>query len=409
MIVRLSNAAVVTEVNCKLPKSKSLSNRLILIHQLVGNLSLVHVSDCDDSELLYRALLDESESLNFNNAGTPYRFALAYFALTGQKKILDGSSRMRERPIDELVMALRSLGANIEYLKTDGFPPVRIIEGVKHGGKIAVDISKSSQFASALMLIAPYLHGGLKIQLTGKESSLSYLKMTYELIREFGVNAEWSDGDTITISEGKYQNLDFPLESDWSAASYFYSILSLSSDGTIVLNGLMKKSLQGDAVLPKLFLNLGVKTDFVNETLVLKKAERKTDSFHFDLGATPDIVPAVTVALCAIPGLHKIEGISKLKYKESDRIQVLKSHLSQLGVEFQIQSDSVTIDTRHFEPIENFVVETFDDHRMAMSMACLVKILDKVVVNDAEVVSKSFPNFWEEMAKLIQVNVQERN
>lgn len=393
-----------TQASIRLPLSKSISNRLIIIKALSSVVEASHVANCKDSISLFHAVEFGSNDINVGDAGTPYRFLMAYLSYVGIPVQMDGSKRMRERPIAELVEALESLGAEIRYLDKKGYPPIQIKSGIKRGGKVRVKTTRSSQFVSALLLIAPYLKSGLQIELEGQTVSQAYIDMTIALMARFGVKVEVRK-KTLIVPEGNYLDVpDFELERDWSAASYFYTFLSLSDTGNMLLNALKPQSIQGDSVCLKLFEAFGVHSEKHKEGVEIMRIAKTLTSFTGDLTSFPDIVPSIIIALCGNPGVHTLNGISHLEYKESKRLEVLKTHLSQLNVEMHVDGDLVTIDTRNFKPNPNFVVETNEDHRMAMSLACLVQINAVVKIKSAEVVEKSFPEFWQEFAKIARLS-----
>lgn len=400
MTLVLQKREVELKAEIQLPLSKSLSNRLLVIKSLCSTISQRDVAKCDDSQVLFEALEYGIGTINVGHAGTPFRFLLAYYTYQGLPIILDGSSRMRERPIEEMVTALNTLGADLEYLGETGYPPIAIRSGIKGGGEVSIDLSRSSQFASALLLIGPYLQGGLKINYQNLVSE-SYLSMTVEMMKHFGVDVLWSNS-SLEVKQGKYTETPFELESDWSAASYFYCILSLSQNGALSMNGLRPESLQGDKVVVDLFSKLGVVTRYNEDQLTIKREGKKSE-IDVDLNSTPDIVPSVLVACCGTPGVHKIRGINHLQYKESDRISILTDHFSQLNVSLEVSDNDVIIDTRNFQSNVNFVVNAANDHRMAMSLACLVMLNGNLKIENEEVVEKSFPEFWNEMSHLLEI------
>ena len=392
---------LVGEVN--LPLSKSISNRVIIIKALSSLVSHTDVADCEDSRVLFEAVEFGADKINVGNAGTPYRFLLAYLSYVGIPVKLEGSKRMCERPIAELVDALTELGARIEYLGQKGFPPVHIVSGIKDGKQITIDQSRSSQFASALLLVAPYLKSGIELQLKGESVSRPYLDMSIKLMELFGAKVH-QEGSVIRVEHSNYIERDYKVERDWSSASYFFTLLSLSDKREVLLKELSLDSLQGDSRCAKLYEAFGIQTEQAEQGLRISKKEHKTGfELDLDMADTPDLVPSIIVSMIAVPAVHRIRGIKHLKIKESDRIQVLAEHLEKLNVSISEEAGNVTIDTRDFNGIDNFVINSTDDHRMAMALSCLTQYVSSSSVPESDVVKKSFPGFWNELSKFMSV------
>ncbi len=384
--------------------SKSESNRLLLLQALYPGLIVENISKSDDSVVLAKGLQVEHGTVDIHHAGTAMRFLTAYFASQqGKEVILTGSARMQERPIGILVDALRELGAHIEYEKTEGYPPLKIIGKELLKETVAVKANISSQFISALMLIAPFLEKGLKIHLEGKVTSTPYIEMTLNLLRQLGIDGSFSE-NLIAISPLKkaeiVQAKKLTVESDWSSASYFYSIVALSQDASITIDSYKQDSLQGDSALSDLYTHLGVKTEFSEATnsLKLTKGPSTNDPISFDLSNTPDIAQTIAVTCFGLGKGCFLTGLHTLKIKETDRLEALKVELQKLGGQVEITEDSL----RLFPSIkisEGIEIDTYHDHRMAMAFAPLALKTD-LQINDCMVVTKSFPTYWEDLKAL---------
>jgi 3-phosphoshikimate 1-carboxyvinyltransferase len=397
----------------KLPSSKSLSNRLLLIQALSKEkFGITNLSDADDTILLQDMLLKIGSNgtghafveLDTANAGTVMRFLTAYLTLIPGKWILTGSDRMKERPIGILVEAMRSLGAEIEYLGKLGYPPLMIKGKPLKGGEIRVDAGISSQFISALILIAPVLPGGLSITLQGHPVSFPYIDMTLKLLNYFGV--ETGKGrNRITIPESSMTAKDYDVEADWSAASFWYEAAALADEADLVLEGLRKESLQGDSILVEIFRNFGVMSEFLINGVRLTKVEKKLDGFYFDFSDYPDIAPAV-ITTCAALGLRgRFEGLRGLRLKETNRLMALENEFKKMGLDLLPDSPFDMLPVIEFsnpklKPGNDIRIETYGDHRMAMTFAPLSLKLGSIKIENPDVVSKSYPMFWENMSSL---------
>ncbi len=396
-----------------LPTSKSISNRLLIMEAIAGESFGIHgMSEAEDTQRLLKLLRhikvcgvsDIPLIVDTGNAGTVMRFLLALLAFDSQRGLLTGCERMRNRPIAPLVEGLRALGAHIEYAEHAQYPPLRIQYAELSGGTIEVDASQSSQFVSALMLIAPYLEGGLQIRFKGKLVSRSYIEMTARLMEQMDASVSLSD-EQIIIQEGSYAAASYEVEGDWSSASYWYQMVSLSKNGEVFLEGLQQDSLQGDSVLPDIFEKLGVTSKFEKGGLSLKKSFTMAETFNYDFSSCPDIAPSVIVSCAAHRIKAEFTGIDHLKYKESDRIASLQEALKPLGVVFKEDGEKLSLEyassKRSAEPI---VFHSRGDHRMAMSLAALVLVYNQVQIKEPKVVQKSYPGFWEDMKRLGIVN-----
>lgn len=385
--------------------SKSETNRLLLLQALYPNLVLENTSNSDDSEVMMKVLNDfQLPTSNFvfdvHHAGTAMRFLTAYFAIQeGKEVVLTGSSRMKERPIQILVEALNQLGAEISYVEKEGFPPIKIKGKKIIKNKVALPANVSSQYISALLLIAPKLENGLELTLEGEITSVPYINMTLALLNEIGVVTSFENN---VIKVNNLQTITSKLitvESDWSSASYWYSIIALSEIGTeIQLSSYKENSLQGDAVLAEIYRNFGVETDFNTNLILLRKVENlKPETLNLKLNNCPDIAQTIAVTCFGLRiGCH-LTGLHTLKIKETDRLEALKAELTKLGASISVTNDSLTLQPS--EGInENVSVATYQDHRMAMAFAPLA-LKTTINIENAEVVSKSYPSFWEDLEK----------
>ncbi|MBO5579432.1 MAG: 3-phosphoshikimate 1-carboxyvinyltransferase [Prevotella sp.] len=392
----------------KLPASKSISNRALIIHALSGGKILPeNLSNCDDTEVIVAALKDNPYEINIKAAGTAMRFMTAYLAVNeGKEHVLTGTERMKHRPIGILVDALRFLGADIEYIGEEGFPPLRIHGKRLDGGLLEVPGNISSQYISALLMIGPTLNNGLKLRLTGDIISRPYIDLTLWTMREFGADAEWSDYDTIEVRPQPYKEHPYYIENDWSGASYWYEIVALSKDpeATVQLEGLMDGSKQGDSSLRYIFSLLGVKTTFqtkkqgIPTTVTIQRTGRCVPRLEYDFINAPDLTQTfvVTCALLNIP--FHFRGLSTLKIKETDRIEALKKEMRKLGYVIKDANDNELIwEGERCEPDLESGIDTYEDHRMALAFAPAACRIDKIRINNPQVVTKSYPNYWNDL------------
>ena len=380
--------------------SKSETNRLLLLQALFNGFELKNTSNSDDSKVMQKALQTSSDRIDIHHAGTAMRFLTAYFShIQGRSVVLTGSSRMQERPIQILVDALRDIGASISYEKEEGFPPLKIHGKKLAGGKVELPADISSQYISALLLLGPVLEQGLELHLVGKITSIPYINMTLSLLNSLGVSTSF-EGQLICVSPMKEIKKDIQIvESDWSSASYFFSIAALSETAEIHLTSFRKESLQGDSVLRSIYDNLNVSSHFEGDTLILKKENKPLPtSLKFDLSKAPDIAQTIAVSCYGLGIGCDLVGLHTLKIKETDRLEALNTELSKLGATIKVTENSL-----HLSPginfKENCSIPTYNDHRMAMAFAPLaLKIPLQIEASD--VVSKSYPDFWEDMKKL---------
>ena len=390
------------QAEIKLPLSKSISNRVLLINALAGNKGTIKsVAQCDDTDAMKAALSSSDETINIGAAGTAMRFLTAYFAVSeGRVVILDGSERMRQRPIKALVDALNSCGASISYLGAEGYPPLKIEGRRLKGGAITLDGSISSQYVSALLMVAPCMESGLALTLEGDVVSRPYIDMTLSLMKEWGVDSE-VDGTTFKVPDSRYVPIEYSVEADWSAASYWFEIAAFSF-GDIKLDGLKPKSLQGDSRVAKLFGNFGIEAEWDDaEGLELVASPDITPRFIADLSEQPDLAQTLVVTCCALNIPFHITGLATLKIKETDRLSALCGELRKLSFLIECENDSELSWTGQRVPVtaEEVAIDTYKDHRMAMAFAPVAFFLPGLIIKDAGVVTKSYPEFWDDMRK----------
>ena len=385
------------EVN--LTASKSESNRVLIIRALCEkHFPIYNLAAAKDTETMINLLAEEKTTKDVGPAGTTMRFLTAFYANTPGKWVLTGSERMRNRPIAILVDALETLGAKIKYLEKEGCPPLEIEGGNLKGGKISIDGSVSSQYLSALLLIAPTLPGGLEMELTGKIASIPYLKMTLALIAEFGAKYSF-ENNIIKIKEGNYQAKEFTVEADWSAASYWYQIAALADEANITLKGLKEVSLQGDSAIVGMFKNFGVQSTFEGTQVTLKKTTSATaDNFNYDFSDCPDVAQTLAATITGLNIKGHFKGLESLRIKETDRIAAIKKELEKFGASIDIlPNDELKVNNGSMHSF-NGIIETYDDHRVAMSIAPLCLKVDSIEIEEPNVVAKSYPNFWKDLA-----------
>lgn len=381
--------------------SKSESNRLLLLKALYPELVLNNVSNSDDSELMTKALADTSSIVDIHHAGTAMRFLTAYFAIQDNREVtLTGSHRMKERPIKILVEALKELGADISYVEKVGFPPLKIKGKKLTKNKVTLQANVSSQYISALLLIASKLENGIELTLEGEITSIPYIKMTLSLLDQIGVESTFIN-NTITVKPNTKKPITKKLtvESDWSSASYFFSIVALSALGTeIMLSSYNKNSLQGDSALVGIYKEFGVETSFSNNSITLTKVSEHKEAKSFNLINAPDIAQTIAVTCFALGVACDLQGLHTLKIKETDRLVALKTEIEKLGGQVDITNDTLYL---HPSNIINDKVSiaTYHDHRMAMAFAPLA-LKKSLIIEDAMVVSKSYPTYWDDLKAL---------
>lgn len=392
------------EARLSLPLSKSMSNRALIINALTPGASpLENVAQCDDTDAMRRALssLDQADVINVGAAGTTMRFLTAFIASRpGCRLILDGSERMRHRPIAVLVDALRALGADIEYAGEEGFPPLRISGRRLKGGELTLDSTVSSQYISAMLMVAPLMEDGLKLRLSGEAVSRPYILMTLRMMEDAGIESDFT-ADTVTVAPQTYRPFATEVEGDWSAAAAWYEIEALSS-GAVTIDNLCRESCQGDRKLADIFGRLGVVTEWEGEdggTDLVASPDQEA-RLRIDFSDTPDLAQYVIVT-CAMLGIpFHFTGLSTLAIKETDRVKAVCTELAKIGILLQPEGNDMLSwegQRRPFTELPRF--ETYDDHRMAMCLAPIALYIPGIIISDAEVVSKSYPEFWDELRR----------
>ncbi|MEC7646721.1 MAG: 3-phosphoshikimate 1-carboxyvinyltransferase [Bacteroidota bacterium] len=378
MNYKISHPSKIVNCNIDLPSSKSISNRLLIIKYLAkDNFKIKNLSNANDTKILFKALNSLENTININDAGSSFRFLTSFLAIQKNKEfILTGSDRLKKRPIKKLVQALEKMGSKIEYLGRKGFAPLKILGKELKGGAIEIDGSISSQFISSLLLIAPTLEKGIDLKITGKIVSKPYILMTLQLMNKFKINWTWEE-NIIKIKRQSYISKDYYVESDWSAASFWFQISSLSKDCNITLNGLKNDSIQGDKRILKIFKNLGVSSIFKNEQLILTKKKITSFPKKINLIETPDLYQPLKCTLFANKIFAEFSGLETLKNKETDRVSAVKKELKKLT--------------------KKRAIETYNDHRMAMSFAPMCLKFEELQINNIDVVNKSYPRFWNDL------------
>lgn len=394
------------DTTIKLPASKSISNRALIISALAGVKTMPrNISNCDDTEVIVRALRDNPYEIDIKAAGTAMRFMTAYLAVTPGEHVITGTERMKHRPIKVLVDALRYLGADIEYIGEEGFPPLKIRGKALDGGSIEIPGDVSSQYVSALLMIAPMLNGGLELHLTGNIISRPYIDLTIHTMHDYGARVEWTDVDTIVTEPTGYREREFIIENDWSGASYWYETLALMGDreSSIRLPGLIDSSRQGDSGVRYLFSMLGVKTSFEDgiktkpTTVTLKAMRSMLPKLDFDFSGQPDLTQTLVVTCAAMNIPFHFTGLATLRIKESDRIEVLKREMRKMGFVIREEDNSELLwDGERCEATME-PIDTYEDHRMAMAFAPAAVKFPGLRINNPEVVTKSYPNFWKDL------------
>ena len=410
MNLKLSYNLPTINSNLQISGSKSETNRLLVLQALYPNLVLENTSNSDDSDVMFNALAIThhqspiTQTIDVHHAGTAMRFLTAYFAIQDEKEVvLTGSARMKERPIKVLVDALNQLGAEITYEEQTGFPPLRIKGKKLSKSKVTLQANVSSQYISALLLIAPQLENGLELTLEGEITSISYIKMTLALLNEIGVETLF-ENNIIKVKHHQLPITQHPItvESDWSSASYWYSIVALSDVGfQVTLSSYKENSLQGDSALVEIYKNFGVETIFNDKNITLHKVENlKPATLNMELNTCPDIAQTIAVTCFGLGISCQLTGLQTLKIKETDRLEALKTELTKLGATISV-TDKALILNPDSSPSEGLgeAIATYQDHRMAMAFAPLaVKV--PIIIEDAEVVSKSYPAFWEDIKQI---------
>lgn len=391
-----------------LPASKSISNRALILNGLSLNAStLENLSDCDDTQVMIEAFRSGGSLIDVKAAGTSMRFLTALLAITPGEWIITGTERMQERPINILVEALVSLGARISYIANIGYPPLKIKGTALDGGDIYLSGDVSSQFISALLMIAPTMSKGLTIHLEGDIISIPYIKMTLGMMSQFGVKAHWED-KIIRIHPQEYRPTHYVVESDWSAASYWYEMAALTDSAHIELKGLFKESMQGDSKVSELFLDLGVNTEFTENGVILTKSDRITKKMFHNFVNEPDLAQTFVVTCCMMNIPFMFTGLQSLKIKETDRIEALKAEMKKLGyLIYDSQNSILEWNGERCEPETEAVIRTYEDHRMAMAFAPAAIKMGHINMAHPNVVTKSYPNYWNDL-KTVGFTIEEK-
>ncbi|MDP9961416.1 3-phosphoshikimate 1-carboxyvinyltransferase [Chryseobacterium lathyri] len=405
--MKLEKSKLASDKTVQISGSKSISNRLLILESLFKNIQIGNLSNSQDTQLLKKALTENTETVDIHHAGTAMRFLTSYYSIfEGKTTVLTGSKRMKERPIKNLVNALKDLGVEIEYLENEGFPPLKIIGKKITQKQVNVPANISSQFITSLLLIAGKLENGLEINLIGEVTSRSYIEMTLDILTRFGIKNSF-EGNTVKVEpfdvNGKLSATSYEVESDWSSASYFYSICALGRE-TIHLKSFYKESTQGDSAIAKIYKDFfGINTIFTEGEHKITLQPEPDFSFPeriiLDMNNCPDIAQTLCVTAAALKIPFEISGLGTLRVKETDRLQALYNELKKLGTETEITD--LTIKSASFgEPEENISIGTYQDHRMAMSFApfCLIK---EITIEEEDVVEKSYPMFWKDLGDIM--------
>ena len=401
MILLKSNDEKKCVGEIKITGSKSETNRLLILKELFKKISLSNISNSDDSNVMQKALRSDESLIDIGHAGTAMRFLTSFFAISdGREIVLTGSDRMKQRPIKILVNALNDLGANIKYIGNKGYPPLKIKGKNISGGEIILPSSISSQYLTSLLLIGPKLKNGLKIKLSGQITSYPYVKLTLDFLRRIGVDTEIKS-DTIFVKNIKdIEQKNIKIESDWSSASYFFSVVALSSFSNLKLSFFSTKSLQGDSILEKLYKKLGVESRIKNGNLILSKIQnfKKPNFINLNLNDTPDLAQTIAVTCLGLKINCELNGLNTLKIKETDRLVALKNEISKFGAFVKITNDSLKLIAK--KNLKSDVeIDTYNDHRMAMAFAPLA-LKNKIKIKNEKVVTKSYPAFWEDLQSI---------
>lgn len=391
----------------QLPASKSISNRALILNAMSLNpYPIENLSDCDDTNVMVEAFRSGTNLIDVKAAGTSMRFLTAFLAITPGEWIITGTERMKERPINILVDALVSLGARIQYIGKVGYPPLKIKGTALDGGNIYLSGDVSSQFISALLMIAPAMTKGLTIHLEGEIISVPYIKLTLGMMAQFGVKTHW-EGNTIRIHPEEYRPVHYTVESDWSAASYWYEMAALSDNAQIELKGLFKNSMQGDSKVAELFMDLGVATEFTDNKVILTKTNRVTKKMFHNFVNEPDLAQTFVVTCCMMNIPFMFTGLQSLKIKETDRIEALKAEMKKLGyLIYDSQNSILEWNGERCKPEVDPVIKTYEDHRMAMAFAPAAIKLGNINIAHPKVVTKSYPHYWDDL-KSVDYNIEE--
>ena len=386
------------QTTIQLPASKSISNRALILNALsLSTAPIKNLSDCEDTQVIIDAFNSNTNQFDIKAAGTAMRFLTAFLAGMDGNWIIGGSKRMHERPIHPLVETLIALGADIEYIEKDGYPPLNIKGKKLKGGEVYLSGNISSQFISALLMVGPIMENGLIMHIENEIVSKPYIQLTIGLMAKYGVKVNW-EGNTISVKQQKYKPVEITVESDWAAASYWYEIASLIPGSEITLKGLTKESLQGDSNVVNLFTDMGVTTEFESDGIIIRSIKKRTKKFFHNFVNEPDLVQTFAAACCFKNTHFLFSGIQSLKIKETDRVQAMINEFKKLG--YVLKENEIGMlewDGERCEPVVNPSIDTYDDHRMAMSFTPGAIALGSININDPHVVSKSYPQFWNDL------------
>jgi 3-phosphoshikimate 1-carboxyvinyltransferase len=403
--LQLDSSRLVDEISVQLPSSKSISNRLLIIHKIANSkVAIENISDADDTRILNQLLESDAKKVNCGLGGAAIRFFLAYCYLINREVIVSGDEPLNKRPINPLVDTLRHLGAQIDYLNKENYPPVHLKSTAKENNQVVFDANISSQFVSALLLIAPYLPHGLSIQLPINQVSFSYIHMTTALMRTNGVAVDVHESK-ITILQQEYKPIAYKVSADWSAAIYWIGFIAIAGKGKVMLNDLKIENLQGDEALLNWLQNFGITYSLSEEGIVFEKLQsRFVADLNLDLSDNPDLAQPLAVIAAAIGIKASFSGLSTLKHKETDRILAIATELNKAGADVIGTEDCLEIRGRiNKELLTEITFDTYQDHRMAMSLAMLAALGERVSLNNPEVVSKSYPTFFKELEKFCKI------
>jgi 3-phosphoshikimate 1-carboxyvinyltransferase len=402
MIYQLHRNNKVLKGELRVPASKSISNRLLIIQAICNSaFQIGNLSDSEDSRVLLKALSETGPIADIGHAGTSMRFLTAFYASRSGEKILTGSLRMKERPIGNLVKALQTLGADISYMEKDGFPPLRIQGRPLKGGSVSINSSVSSQFISALLLMAPTFKEGLELQLENKTISSSYIELTLKLMEFMGVKVEKS-ASRLTVVPQEYKPHDIFVEGDWSGVSYWYEMAAFSNEADILIHSLNPNSFQGDARCADIFRLLGIYTEYKSQGIRIYKGGEVPSHFEFDFIDNPDLVQTLAVTCVMLNISFRFSGTQSLRIKETDRIAALQSELEKFGAELTYYESGILEwdGTKQARPADVICIETYQDHRMALAFAPIAILVSEIRIKNPEVVVKSYPEFWSDLKSM---------
>lgn len=387
-----------------LPTSKSLSNRALIIRELAGDFNIHDISDSDDTQNLLSNLNSSADLIDVGAAGTNMRFLISLYAATGKKKTVTGSERMLQRPIGKLVEALRKTGANISYVEKEGFPPVTIHSQIPIGGEVSIDGSESSQFISSLLMIAPLLKKGLTIQIENEWVSSSYIQMTIDMMKYFGIECEIQSGK-IHVASQKYVPKDYTVEGDWSGAGFWYGLIAASRIGTSIhFKNLSLNTFQGDHKTSVYFEKFGVETSIASEGIMATKKRDTEDHLYFDLLNEPDLFPVLAFTCASLQLKAKFTGLQTLNLKESKRIDAVAEELNKIGLASSYGSDYFNIESYKATP-EKLSFSAHNDHRIAMAASIFCMLGKPITIENPEVITKSYPKYWEDLKNIRIANI----